>query len=319
MPGHPRHAGTGLSEINRFSIQVPDPFDFNLTVAKPAGWHWATPGEVFEDGSLWTGLSVRDRPVGLRMTADGNVVETRVYGSRTLPGPLLEYLKAEVGSGLGSDEDLDAFYRFARNDPVLSDTVDHLPGMRVGGFDDIFGDVILSILLQMAPMSRSNQMIDAVLRMYGKAIEFNDRSVTLWPLPGDLANADPHVLREKARLGYRAERLVKAARYLALNPVSRKELSLLPEDQAEQVLMKIPGIGPYSAGIILGTLPVDVWSATILSELFLGRTPESPRDAISEVVSVLTDRWGRWRWMAFVYTLNDLPRLAKTYHLSRTT
>ncbi len=83
--------------------------------------------------------------------------------------------------------------------------------------------------------------------------------------------------------------------------------------------MEIPGIGRYSAGIILGqtSLPIDVWSVVIMSELFLGHTPEHPRTEIDQVASELTARWGEWRWFAFVYVLNDLENLAKEYGLSR--
>jgi 3-methyladenine DNA glycosylase/8-oxoguanine DNA glycosylase len=191
--------------------------------------------------------------------------------------------------------------------------------MRIGSFDDIFGDVILAILLQMAPMSRSNRMMEAVLEHYGTTINFDGKEVTLWPRPAELAGVDPDELRERALVGYRAVWLVKAADYLVAHPLSGRGLAKIPEEEAVKELIRIPGIGPYSAGIILGTLPVDVWSVTILSELFLHRTPKDPRKEIDEVVSVLTERWGKWRWFAFVYVLNDLPYLAETYHLSRVT
>ncbi|NYT21739.1 MAG: hypothetical protein GKC07_08085, partial [Methanomicrobiales archaeon] len=48
-----------LREIHRFMLTLPEPFNFPLTVAKPAGWHWSTPREVFEDGILWSGMYVR--------------------------------------------------------------------------------------------------------------------------------------------------------------------------------------------------------------------------------------------------------------------
>jgi 3-methyladenine DNA glycosylase/8-oxoguanine DNA glycosylase len=308
-----------LTKVHRFSLEIPDPFDFTRTVAKPAGWHWATPGETFERGTLWTGLYVRESPFGLRMSAEGNRVKVGVYAERPLRESLTGLLESEVRSGLGADEDLGGFYRFARKDSVLSAAVDHLSGMRIGMFDDLFGDTILAILLQMAPMSRSNRMMDAVLEHYGTAISFDGKQVTLWPRARDIAVVDPADLREKAKIGYRAERLVQAAQYLTLHPLSLKELSALPEDDAVKKLTEIPGIGPYSAGIILGTLPVDVWSVVILSELFLQKTPGNPREEIPEVVSRLTKRWGKWRWFAFVYVLNDLGYLAETYHLSRVT
>jgi 3-methyladenine DNA glycosylase/8-oxoguanine DNA glycosylase len=84
-------------------------------------------------------------------------------------------------------------------------------------------------------------------------------------------------------------------------------------------LLEIPGIGKYSAGIILGrsSAPLDVWSVVVMSELLLKRTPEKPRDEIDEVTNVMEKRWGKWAWMAFVYIVNDLNELSKIYHISR--
>jgi DNA-3-methyladenine glycosylase II len=317
--GHEHAMTLQLSQVHRFTLEIPAPFDFSRTVAKPAGWHWATPRETFEGGTLWTGLRIEEIPFGLKMSARGERVRVAVYGKDQLGKARAGLLESEICSGLGADEDLDGFYRFAREDPVLSVAVEHLSGMRVGAFGDVFGDTILAIMLQMAPMSRSSQMMDAVLEHFGETISFDGKEVTLWPRARDLARVDPAELREKAKLGYRSERLVKAAEYLTRHPLSLRELSLLPEEEAVKQLTEIPGIGPYSAGIILGTLPVDVWSVVILSELFLKKTPENPRDQIDEVVLRLTERWGKWRWFAFVYVLNDLQNLAKTYHLSRIT
>jgi hypothetical protein len=54
-----------------------------------------------------------------------------------------------------------------------------------------------------------------------------------------------------------------------------------------------------------------------MSELVLGKTPADPRREIKDVTLALKKRWGKWSWLAFVYILNDLEKLASIYHLSR--
>ena len=306
-----------LHEVHRFTLTIPEPFDFSLTVAKPAGWHWSTPRETFERGTLWTGMYAGETPAGLRLSAKGNVVSVTVFGKSPIPDSIRGTLEKEVWDALGGDEDLPGFYRFARKDPVLSAAVKHREGMRAGMARDLFGDVILAILLQMAPWARSSRMMDAILDHYGQRIEFDGREVTLWPRAGVLATVGPQELRKTAKLGYRAERLVAAARYLSEHPITPDELSALPENEAVKRLMAIPGIGPYSVGIILGTFPIDSWSVVIFSELFLGKTPGHPRAEIEEVTSRLGERFGTWRWLAFVYVVQDLEYLSRKYHLSR--
>ena len=310
-----------LLKKTAFTLEIPDPFDFSLTVAKPAGWHWSVRNEIFKDGTLWTGMYLRGTPVGLKMSARKNTVRVAAYSESRLPAGDVRELESIVSEGLGAGEDLEGFYAFADGDPVLKKTVGDLRGMRLGRVDDLFGSTILAILLQMAPMKRSEEMMDAVLGLYGTAIDFDATSVTLWPPPEKIAGAPESDLRARAKLGYRSGRLVAAAKYIEGHPMSLRELAKLPGKDALKALTSIPGVGAYSAGIILweASLPVDTWSVTILSELYLGKTPENPREAIGRVAADLTERFGKWSWLAFGYILNDLPELAKVYRLSRTT
>ncbi len=312
---------TDYNTTEQLEIVMPEPFDFSLTVAKPAGWHWSTPGEVFENGTLWSGTYVGDRPVGLKMAMAGKKVAVTVYTRLQLTKDEMTMLQADITRGLGEDEDLNAFYSFAHGDDVLSVVVKDLYGMRVGRLDDLFGRVILAITLQMAPLKRSERMMAQLLEEYGTKITFDGREVVLWPRPSDIARLEPAKLREKANLGYRAERLVKSARYLVEHPMSLRALHSTPEAEAIKNVMEIPGIGRYSAGLIIGrsSVPVDVWSVVIMSELLFGRAPVTPRQEINEVTRAVRERWGQWSWMAFVYILNDLPKLASMYTLSRLT
>jgi DNA-3-methyladenine glycosylase II len=254
------------------------------------------------------------------MSAQGTVVDVAAYTESVLAADARGDLEESVGNALGIDEDLAGFYRFAKDDPILAETIADEYGMRLGVTDNVFGRTILAILLQMAPMARSARMMEDLLVHFGTKVRFDRHEVVLWPRPADLAGVDPLVLRTKATLGYRAERLVKAAQYLAGHPLTQRELSAMPEEETLKRLLEIPGVGPYSAGIVSwrASLPIDVWSVVIMSELVLGRTPENPRREIPAVIAALTRRWGQWKWFAFVYILNDLAKLGKKYNLSRT-
>jgi 3-methyladenine DNA glycosylase/8-oxoguanine DNA glycosylase len=308
-----------LRHEHTFTLTIPEPFDFALTVAKPAGWHWSTPKEIFRHGTLWTGLYVNGIPAGLVMTSEKDRVRVRAFTEQPLEGAERDDLADIVRAGLGADEDLAGFYAFAKGDPVLDRATSDHSGMRIGDLDDVFGGVVLAILLQMAPIGRSEQMMDAVLTLAGTKVTFDRHEVTLWPRPEEIIAAGAGVLREKAKLGYRAERLVKAAEYLRDNPLSLRQLAKLPEEEAQEALTAIPGIGKYSAAIIFGqsTPPIDAWSVVIMSELYNHRTPSNSRQEIERVTADVAARWGRWSWLAFAYILNDIGALAREYKLSR--
>ena len=221
-----------LKTENRFSMLIPSPFDFRLTVAKPAGWHWSTLNEVFKDGIFWSGMYLKNLPIGLRMSSTGAKVNVVTFSKSTLSNQDITLLKSIIRSGLGVNEDLPAFYQFARKDPILSVTVKDLYGMRIGLLDDIFGRVILAILLQMAPIARSQQMMTAILEHYGNKIAFQGKEIVLWPRAEDIVKTGEQELRKKAKLGYRAKRLVQAAQFLIEHPVSLIKLSSLSDEEA---------------------------------------------------------------------------------------
>jgi len=217
-----------LKFARKLKLRIPEPFDFHLTVAKPAGCHWSTPEEVFDREMLWTGIYLRDMLIGLKMAAGNGPVLLDIFSEIPLTSKDLEVIRQIVLAGLGAGEDLAGFYRFCAPDPVLSRVVADLPGMRIGFVDNIFGSTILAILLQMAPIARSEQMTDAVLDLFGTKITFDGKDVPLWPPAQVIADADPGLLRKKAMLGYRADRLIRAAQYLKKNPLSLRNYSGFP-------------------------------------------------------------------------------------------
>lgn len=308
-----------LEKAARLRLTIPEPFDFALTVAKPAGWHWSTPTETFEEGVLWSAFRLRDKPVGLRLSSPGGTrVHAVAYSGFEFTDALRAELRAALEFGLGKSLDLQGFYRFAEKDPVLRKTVRDRYGMRIGRLDELFGRVILAITLQMAQWRRSRQMMADILELYGTNVRFEGRSVRLWPAPAKIARLDEQELRDRANLGYRARLLSAAAKYLTANPMSIRELDALPDEEAVRKIREIPGIGEYSAGIVMTRYaPIDAWSVIVMSELLLGRTPDKPRPEIDSMNALVQKRWGKWSWMAFAYILNDLDNLAEEYKLTR--
>lgn len=313
--------GKKLRKAAEFEVFIPQPFDFDLTVAKPAGWNWCSPGERYEEGVIWAGFYLSEHPIGLKLYQSSSQVVVEVFGSAGISSEGLGYVRHAVEYGLGKNVDMKGFYEFAGQEPVLDKAVEDLHGMRPGRLDDIFGRVILAISLQMAQLKRSRAMMSDILKYYGTKLIFDDKAVILWPSIEHIASLEVEELRDKANMGYRAKLLSSAARYLAEHPLSMLGLEDMDEREAASMVRKIPGVGEYSAGIAMGrsSAPIDSWSVVIMSELLLGITPERPRQHIDTMNALIKERWGKWGWIAFVYIMNDLANLSRIYHLSRLT
>ena len=299
------------------SINPVAPFDFKLTVRKPAGWDLFTPGEVFEDETLWTAIRYEDRTVGLKVTSCGTIMKPRVlvgvYSGREMSKGETSSLQGTLALCLGAEQDLKEFYDFALKDKILKHVVKSLYGMHDTQAVSLFNSVILSICLQMARLKRSMEMMGAIERKYGETVEFDGRRVALQPTARRISRLDPVVFAKECKLGYRAKYIVASAKMIEAGFPDMREIMKMPPDEAKERLVELPGIGDYAADIINphGGFPIDAWSVDVFGLLFFGKQPEDRREAVEKVKQEGIRRWGRWSWMAFFYVAQDLRNLSE--------
>jgi 3-methyladenine DNA glycosylase/8-oxoguanine DNA glycosylase len=185
---------------------------------------------------------------------------------------------------------------------------------------DIFPMLILAVTLQMAPIARSDQMMNLLIQEYGERIVFDEKEVSYWPSPETIARTSAKELEKRCKLGYRAKTLKGIAETIRMGFPTLQELEKLPPEEAKAKLTELKGIGDYSADIVTPHpgFALDVWSAKIFSMLLFGKEPESPRDSIPKIKNIAEDRWGKWRGYVFTYVLNDLDNLSRRFNLNLT-
>lgn len=307
-----------LTHSFEFQIMPVPPYNFDLTVRRPAGWSLFTPFEIYEDNILWTATHLDSTLVGVKLSSHGDVknpkVAVRIFSREEKNPDQRENMKRLIDEAIGADQDLSEFYSMARKDGILKHAVDDLYGMHDTFPVTIFPEAVLAILLQMAPLKRSNEMMASFIQNYGEIAEFDGKKIYAWPTPAKISNVTERELAERCKVGYRAKNIVNLAKKLAEGgfPTTEQLLDISPE-VAKKVLLELPGIGDYSADIINphGGFPIDVWSAEVFGKLFFGKEPEKNREAVDIVKKEGLKRWGKWAWMAFYYVVQDLPNLSK--------
>jgi 3-methyladenine DNA glycosylase/8-oxoguanine DNA glycosylase len=311
-----------LTHKFEFYLRPKPPYNFELTVHKPAGWSLFTPFEVFEGGVLWTALHIEGILTGLKLSCKGSIekplTQAKVF-LENIPTPVQkDAIERALAHRLNVDDDLGAFYYMARKDPILRHTVDDLYGMHDTDPESLFSEASLAVLLQMAPLKRSKEMMECLIKSFGGMAEVNNKKIYVWPTPDNITGLKAKELRE-CKLGYRSRYIQQLARVLKPpGSPSLGELRLLSPDEARKKLLKLPGIGDYSADIINphGGFPIDAWSADVFGKLFYGREPEEGRREIGKIKSEGIRRWGRFAWMAFLYVVNDLKGLSEKLDVS---
>jgi 3-methyladenine DNA glycosylase/8-oxoguanine DNA glycosylase len=308
-----------------FTLKAVPPYDFSLTVHKPAGWSLLTPFEVFKDDTLWTAVRTHSgKMFGLKLKSVGTVERPEVFCEVFSGGKLGVDERGKFANTLAwmlrLKEDIREFYALAEFDPLVRMLVKDLYGMRRTRRPDIFPSLILAVTLQMAPIKRSDQMMNLLIKNYGAKARFDGEEISYWPSPERIARTEVSELKERCKLGYRCESLRSTGEALRSGFPTLNQLEKLSPAEARAKLMELRGIGEYSADIVSPHpgFALDVWSAKIFNLLLYGEEAESPRNIIPRLKRLAEERWGRWRGYVFTYVLNDLSNLSKRFNFDLT-
>jgi DNA-3-methyladenine glycosylase II len=313
-----------LKEVFTVEFEAISSYSFELTLHKPAGWYWSSPEEKCEKDTCWSVTRFKGELLGLKLHSTGTIRKPRmqcsIYSQTKVDNSNKQAITGMLKRALKVEEDLTAFYEFSQKDDILQSVVKDLYGMHTIGWPELFPALILTVSLQMAPMKRSNQMMDLLMANFGEDASFDGKTIRYWPSAQIIANVPAEELQVKAKLGYRAKNLKTIATALTLGFPSMDELYVMKPEEAKEKLLALYGIGEYSAELVMPKtgFPLDVWSAKIFHVLFYGKIPEKPRDVIPALKEAAEQRWGNWRGYAFVYVLNDLPKISKRINVDLT-
>jgi N-glycosylase/DNA lyase len=103
-------------------------------------------------------------------------------------------------------------------------------------------------------------MVNALVTNLGEPpLGVRDRLLSAFPTPEAMANEDERFYRDVVRSGYRAPRFIELAKLVTSGEVDLEALAAasrdeIPDDEVEQRLLALPGIGPYAAAHIMMTL-----------------------------------------------------------------
>lgn len=232
-----------------FDLRAIPPYNFSLTVHKPAGWSWSTPKELFEVNTLWTTTRFKNNLIGIKLISIGTLMKPKIrctlFSDEEFTDAEKSDLAIRLKRALRTEEDINEFYRIAKKDDILRDIIEDLYGMRTIGWQDLFPALILAVTLQMAPLKISIQMRDLLIENFGDEISFDGKTISYWPSPERIAETDIEELKERTKLGYRAQNLLSIAKTLTKGFPTMEELWTMPHEEVRKRLLTLRGIGDY--------------------------------------------------------------------------
>jgi 3-methyladenine DNA glycosylase/8-oxoguanine DNA glycosylase len=259
--------------IGRAEIVSPHDFGFQLR-------HYVIAPEVREAEKLVE--IVRLSSGGLvkvdvvsRGTVDAPRLELTISSGERLRPPQVEEVRALVARHLSLDDDLGPFYAAAEGDPVMSAGIAYNFGAKGKRSDSMFDAVIDVILFQNTAFRRAYAMRANLVAAFGDPFVAGERVYHAAPTPKQLAAAPLEAIRA-AKVGYR-DRYVKGVAEAVAGGFDLESLEERPVAEVRRELMRLPGVGPYTAELALilaGRRPdvlfMDVYIREVLRQLYFG-------------------------------------------------
>ncbi len=183
--------------------------------------------------------------VGLSLTqVDGRIHAAVIANPDHAP---VSAMKAHVARMLSLSPDGNAFASLAQHDAVVASLQQQRPGTRPILFPTPYECAARAIIGQRLFVRQAAAMTARVAALHGIRVDFGDQVLYAFPAPdilADLPQIDGLAERKVAQL----RALGRAAMQGALDT---SRLSALSRDQALSELQSLPGIGPFSAELIM--------------------------------------------------------------------
>jgi len=238
--------------------------------------------------------------VGVRVRQQADVVTAEVVSPPTADAGLVRELRPQVERILSVDVDGSDFPAVGERDPVAGELQRRYPGLRPVGFWSPYEAAAWTIIGHRIRITQAAAIKARMAERLGEPVSFGDRVVHAFPSPMRLAELDTF----PGLAGRKPEWLRSLAQAALDGQLDSARLRAMSHADAMADLKKLPGIGDFSAGLILlrGASDPD---AVAYSEPRLARAValayELPEPASAEQLREISENWKPYRtWVTLL-------------------
>jgi DNA-3-methyladenine glycosylase II len=226
-------------------------------------------------------------------------------------------VEAEIQRSLSLDIELEPFYRWAVDDPVLAELIARCYGMRPPCSPTLFEALVTSISAQQVNLAFATLTRSRLVKRFGQAMTLDGRSFYAFPTPESLAEASLQELRDMQFSWRKAEYIINLAQLVALGELRLEEFPQLPNEAVIERIVLVKGLGRWTADWLLarGLRRGDVVAAGDLGvRKAVGKFYFNGQPPSIEEVRTYAARWGAFQNLTVHYLLAGLrlPELLPT-------
>jgi len=220
--------------------------------------------DVWEDGRYLRVLATPDGPVLVEVANQGTIARPRVR-CRVLSGGDSRQTRPAVvplvRAVLGLDVDPKPLQRLLEREPKLETVARPLRGMRPPRFPGLFETFANVIPFQQLSLDAGVAVVRRLVLRFGRTVVHQGRERHAFPTAASIADARLAAMRACGLSAHKAEALRGAAVAVESGELTEATLLQLSSAQAIALLAELPGIGAWSAAVILlrGLRRLDVF------------------------------------------------------------
>lgn len=184
-----------------------------------------------------------------------NLIDVRQLGKGALQlratGSQPERWTATVGSMLGIEAGLAEWDRRVKPFPWLARLTDRLRGMHPPRYPSLWEALAHAIVFQQISIHAASSIMRRTVQMLSAPYEAHGDSLHPFFTPSSVLYASDETLRAAGLSANKVDHLRSAAAAVADGAVTQEILAELSSEEAAAKLVAIPGIGPWSAAVVL--------------------------------------------------------------------
>jgi N-glycosylase/DNA lyase len=271
-----------IPDVTRLKALPAPAFDLEKTLNSGQVFHW-TPHQKGFVGAI------ADEPVYLEQQGESIRVwdgqEQLVARYLSLDHPMVEILETFPP------------------DPAIKQAVEYGRGLRI--IRQPHWECLATFLTSALKQVQHIRAISLAIRScFGRRLQRDGIEVFTYPGPQEVAKI-PLVKLLECKLGFRAANLIASARMVASGAVDLERLGGLSTEEARAALCELPGVGEKIANCVLlfayerlDAMPVDVWIARVLTEVYF---PGREKVPLRELKLFAADYFGSYAGYAQQY------------------
>src|SRR5690606_31742865 len=149
------------------------------------------------------------------------------------------------------DTDLKPFDALCAKDRLLMPVVRDYHGYRIVGQPDLFESIVWAIIGQQINLQFAYTLKQRFVEKFGESVVVNDKAYYLFPEPSVVAGLSAEELLALQFSRQKAAYLIAVGNAFDSGEISKDKVRKLPFDEAKAFLMKVKGIGNWTANYAL--------------------------------------------------------------------